>query len=266
MAETMTTEAAADSLMSWEAACERLHQMGHDVSRGKIPFFDQRDWESEDVMNVWAGKYTRNIALHYRDILSTPHIGPLQQVLGGKHPVAVVGAGPSLDKNVESLRDFPGLIVATDRAARALTARAIPVDLVVCVDPRLVVMAEMLNYRQNREQTLVLSVCCSPEVADVWKGRKLYFSTIHEGTQFPDRVLPELFPGMPALFATGNVGNTAVQLAAYMAASKVVLVGQDYGYTGNRMHCDDFSECTISDLNGEQTAWARVPCEPNSPA
>ena len=264
---SMTSETAAASLLEWEAFLERVHQMGHAVDRERLPFFDGRDWEAEEVMQVWAGKYTRNIALHYREILQDQHIGTIRGILGKKCPVAVVGAGPSLDKNVEELRDFPGLILACDRAARCLTARGITPDIVVCVDPRQVLLAQMLNYSENALQVLALSVYCSPDVANAWKGKRLYFSTIHEGTQFHDRILPELFPGMPALFAAGNVGNTAVQLAAWMASGRIVLVGQDYGYTGERMHADEYVETDVAGSRGDRMrVWAKVPCMPDSDA
>lgn len=257
-------EKAADDLQEWQRTAEKIHQMGHSVERKRIPFFEKRDWEAEDVMDVWAGKYTRNIALHYKDILKDGDIRGLYGILGGR-PVAVVGAGPSLDNNVECLRDFPGIIIACDGAAIPLTARGINPDIVVAVDPRLSVISDMLDYDENQNQILALSVCVDPKIAEVWRGKRLYFCTIHEGTQFHDRVLPELFPGMPGLQATGNVGNTAVQLAHGMGAGKVVLVGQDYGYTGGRMRCDSW-ECSGAfkhvPTSPSGFSWIRIPKGP----
>ena len=258
---TPTQEAAAAN-QDLEAFCERVHQMGHAVDRKRIPFFETRDWEAEDVMDVWAGKYARNIAMHYPDILASGHIGVLKDVAAGA-PVAVVGAGPSLDDNGAHLADFPGLVVATDRAAKHLTARGLPVDLVVTVDPRQAVIAEMLDYPEAARQALVLSVYSAPDVAAAWRGKKLYASTIHPGTQFHDRILPELFPGMPGLYATGNVGNTAVQVAAWLGAGPVVLVGQDYGYTGGRRHCQDYTHLPNCH-DGTKPCWQAVPVDPEA--
>jgi hypothetical protein len=224
-----------------DESIELLHQAGAEVVTRADPFFTARDWEAEAFLDVWVGRYVRNIASHYHEIIRAPHIGPLFKALRGKPcAVAVVGAGPSLDRNVDQLAGFPGLIIACDRAAKALTAQGIRPDLVVCVDPRPAVMAEMLDYPENRDQRLLLSVYADPEVPRVWRGPIHYMSTDHPGTQFFDRILPELFPGMPMIEASGNVGNTAVQLAAWIGAAKIVLVGQDYCYTGGRMHCADF--------------------------
>lgn len=251
-----------------DAAAELIHAAGGTVETRNMSVFEDRDWETESQLDPWVGKYVRNIALNYHEILRERHIGPLKDALAKGHPdygtdaheetgilprhgaVAIVGAGPSLDKNVEHLRNFPGLLIACDRAAIALTARGIHPDLVVCVDPRAAVMAEYLNYPENRDQTLVLSVICDPDVARAWRGKKFYMSTIHPGTQLFDRVLPDLFPGMPGMMAAGNVGNTAVQLAEWIGAEKIVLVGQDYGYAGDKMACDQW-------VRFPNSQWAR---------
>ncbi|MBS3927800.1 MAG: DUF115 domain-containing protein [Sphingomonadales bacterium] len=222
-----------------ERGLERMHAMGVEVKTLKHPLIVDRNWEAEQEMQGWVGPYMRNIAWHYHDILAAGHIGPLLNRLGGR-PVAVVGAGASLDKNVDSLRDFPGIIIACDRAAKALTARDICPDIVVAVDPRPYHIAKMLDYPQSKGQTLVASVCLHPDVVQAWRGRVRYMSHENPGTQFFDHGLPHLFPGMPALYCLGNVGNMAVQLAAEMGAGKIVLVGQDYGYTDGKMSADDW--------------------------
>ena len=218
---------------------EELHAMGQTVKKIKHPFLVDRNWEAEQEMQNWIGPYMRNIAWHYHEIIAAGHIGPLLGILGGR-PVAAVGAGPSLDRNIETLRTFPGLRLATDRAAKALTARGIPPDLVVAVDPRPYHIAKMLDYPESAGQTLIASVCLHPDVTKAWRGRVRYMSHENPGTQFFDHGLPHLFPGMPMLYCLGNVGNMAVQLAAELGAGRIVLVGQDYGYTGGKMSADDW--------------------------
>ncbi len=237
-----------------ERDLEQLHAMGQTVKKIKHPFIVDRNWEAEDEMQRWVGPYMRNIAWHYHEILAAGHIGPLLGILKGS-PVAVVGAGPSLDKNVEGLRDFPGLTIATDRAAKAMTARGIRPDLVVAVDPRPYHIAKMLDYPESRDQVLVASVCLHPDVTKAWRGRVLYMSHENPGTQFFDHGLPHLFPGMPALYCLGNVGNMAVQLAGELGAGKIVMVGQDYGYTDGKMSADEWVRARGED---DVEHWERV--------
>mgnify|MGYP001609189243 CR=1 FL=1 len=260
---TVAAEAARERVVN--AALEPIHTMGGKVTTGVPPAARERNWQAEDEMQVWVGEYVRNIALHYPEILAAPHIGPLRELFGawdaldktGRPSVAVVGAGPSLDRNVEELRAFPGLVLATDRAARALTARAIPFDAVVAVDPRAHHIAAMLDYPESCNQILLTSVCVAPDVFEAWKGRVLYMSHQNPGTQFFDCVLPVLFPGMPAPYVLGNVGNMAVQLAAYMGAGKIVLVGQDYGYTGGKISADDWY-FNYDGIESSDKFWVRL--------
>ncbi len=233
-----------------EAALEMMNLAGQEVETRRLPEFVDRDWEGEAQVDHFVGGYCRNIAEHYHGILSAPDIGRIVGLFGKDVPAAIVGAGPSLDKNAEALRAFPGLVVACDRAAKALVARGIRPDLVVSVDPHLEVVARMLDYPESEGQVLALSVCADPDISKRWRGIILYMSHQHPGTQFFDRVLPALFPGMPGTHVLGNVGNMALQLAAMVGCSPLVLVGQDYAYTGGRMHADEWCR------NG--SSWERM--------
>lgn len=241
--ETMEQTAAREREL--DKAFERLHEMGVDVQTHRPPEATPRDWDAEAMLQHFVGLYVRNIALHYPAMLQTPHVGPLYQLLGGR-PVLVVGAGPSLDAVGPELKAWPGLVIATDRAARACAAYGREADLVVAVDPRPHYIAQMLRYpaQFKRRTTLVASVCLDPEAVAAWGGAVRYMAGEHEGTQFFDRVVPVLFPGMPALPMLGNVGNSAVALAHFMGAGKIALVGSDYAYTGGKVAADDWAVAT----------------------
>lgn len=236
-----TPAQVADRERRLDAAIEGLHAMGVEVRTMRPPEVEPRDWGAELELQHWVGTYTRNIALHYREMLESPHVGPLYKKLAGR-PVLVVGGGPSLDALGYELARWPGLVIATDRAAKSCAAYGHPADLVVAVDPRPVHIAAMLRYPAEfkRRSTLVASVCLDPEAVEAWGGRVRYMAGDHPGTQFFDHVVPVLFPGMPALPLLGNVGNSAVALAAFMGAGRIALVGSDYGYTGGKMHADEW--------------------------
>ena len=223
-----------------ERGLEKLHTLGQNIKTMRPPEATERNWDAEDELQHWVGAYVRNIAINYGTIIRSRHIGPIEKLFKDGTPAAVVGAGPSLDKNAKNLRYFPGIIIASDRAAKSLTAQDIAPDIVVAVDPRPYHIAKMLDYPENKEQLLIASVCIHPDVVKAWKGRLMFMSHMNPGTQFFDHVLPEVFPDMPGLYVMGNVGNMCVQLAAYMGCGKIVLVGQDYGYTGGKMHADDW--------------------------
>lgn len=204
-----------------------------------------KDHAAERWMDSWVGIYALHIIRHYKRIREGRELGALFDIFGDSDTAcACVGAGPSLDKNIEALRDFPGIIICADRAYKSLKARGIKPDLVLSVDCHEDLIAEMLKGPDSTLDTLVLNTCTDPQTADVWKGKIYWFNMRHPGVQFMDHVLPVLFPNFGALENCGNVGNASVLLADFMGLKHIVLVGQDYGYTGGKMHADrwEFAE------------------------
>jgi len=113
--------------------------------------------------------------------------------------------------------------------------------LVISVDCHYDLVAEMLDCPMSKDHRLILNTCSDPKISNVWKGKIHWYTMKHPGVQFMDKILPALFPKFHSLPNLGNVGNTSVLLADYMGLAPVVLIGQDYGYTGGRMHAQLFN-------------------------
>lgn len=223
----------------FETNWQKLEATKCDVSYGQKVVL-ANDEESERYMDTWVGPGIVNIVSHYDAIKNGKHVGLMSHMFSHDIPVACVGCGPSLDKNIESLKDFPGIIICVDRAYRSLRARNIKPDLVLEVDCRYDLIAEMLNVPGTENDTLVLNTCSDPKIAKNWKGKILWFLMVHPGVQFMDYILPALFPGFGGIMNAGNVGNASVLLADAMGLSPIILVGQDYGYTDGKMHAEKY--------------------------
>ena len=238
--DTLKETVAACEENGFESGWKQLQVLGCDVKYGFFETF-QRDIEAEAQFDSWVGTYITNIVAHYDEIKNGRHIGELYALFNHDVPVACVGAGPSLDSNVEELRNFPGVIIAADRAYKMLLARDIEPDLVISVDCHYDLVADMLAYPGSNRHKLVLNTCADPKINRVWKGKIFWFLMKHPGVQFTDIILPALFPQFRAIENVGCVGNSAVLLAEQMGLGPVVLVGQDYGYTNGRMFAQRFS-------------------------
>lgn len=201
-----------------------------------------KDDDAERWMDSWVGTFITNIVSHYPAIRNGRHIGEFYQQFDHTVPVACVGAGPSLDKNAHLLRDFPGLIIVADKAYKMLLARGIEPDLVISVDCHYDLVADMLNVgKLSRRHKLILNTCADPKIAKIWRGQIFWYLMKHPGVQFTDKILPALFPQFHGLSNVGCVGNTSMLFADFMGLSPVVLVGQDFAYTGGRMFAQRFS-------------------------
>lgn len=204
----------------------------------EIPF--RKDDEAERFMEAWVGTYAVNIAEHYHEIKNGKDISVFRGLFDHDVPVACVGAGPSLDKNGHLLVDFPGIIICVDKAYKMLLARGIEPDFVISIDCHYDLIAEMLDHPWNKRHKLILNTAADPKISKIWKGEIYWYLMRHPGVQFMDKILPALFPKFDSLENVGCVGNTSVTFSEYIGASPVVLVGQDYGYTGGKMHATRF--------------------------
>lgn len=223
----------------FETSYQSLKDHGGDVSEG-ISVATGKDTEAEAFMDSWVGTFIVNIVSHYDEIKKGRDISPFYGMFNHDIPVACVGAGPSLDKNVHLLYDFPGVIISTDRAYKMLRARGIEPDLTFSVDCHYDHIVDMLDCPGTDKNKLVLNTCADPKITKIWGGDIFWFLMKHPGVQFMDKILPALFPKFHALPSLGNVGNGSAFFADYIGLSPVILVGHDYGYTNGRMHAQRF--------------------------
>lgn len=225
----------------FESSWKKFEKMGKFVQYGYVKAI-HRDDQTDKFMDAWVGLYIKNLLEHYEEVKGGKHIGDIYRMCEHDVPSVIVGAGPSLDKNVSLLRQFPGLIICADRAYKTLLANGVEPDIVLSVDCHIDLVADMLDCSKSKDHLLVLNSCSDPRITKVWKGRILWYNMRHPGVQFTDRVLPAILPKFHGLENVGCVGNTGIVLSDFMSLSPVVLVGQDFGYTDGRMHCTEYEE------------------------
>lgn len=169
----------------------------------------------------------------------------------------VVAAGPSLRKNVQTLKTIGrlGVIVCVDAAYRYLVEQGVTPDYCVTLDAdsRMVTMIDGVDTSLT---TLVAQASASPSLVDYWKGPKYFLRATGGSKELDDKlhaahrivkakraVLPGeeidpiadievIFPGLnDALACGGNVTSYAHVFAlSLLRATKVVFVGADYSW------------------------------------
>jgi len=148
-------------------------------------------------------------------------------------PVVLVAAGPSLDRNVEQLRQVQdrATVIAVNTAMGALERAGVSVDLVVTV--------EMLDVSEQLS-ALRLNAGC-PRLLDVMAHPALFQHT--DAQIFPFISDIAYFAPLArraglgqAVVSGGSVSTTAFTLARRMKASPLILVGQDLAYTDGRVY------------------------------
>ncbi|QAY67763.1 motility associated factor glycosyltransferase family protein [Paenibacillus protaetiae] len=178
-------------------------------------------------------EWTRNSLYNVKPVLDTPPIAGLQNQFQGITAV-VVGAGPSLEADIECLRRLRehAMIIAAGSTIQSLLHHGIQPHAVISID------GTEYNYKAFERLDL--------------NGIPLFFAPMIE-----HRIIESKPSGLYHFFIKGDsaieylmdvqnnpdyfqstysVSGTAIQVAAFMGAAEIVLAGQDLSYPSNAIY------------------------------
>ncbi len=163
--------------------------------------------------------------------------------------ILVINAGPSLDQCmglIKQLQDKTYLI-CVDTALRACVKNGIKPDIVVSLD------SQLDNYRDvygvdTSDMDMFLEVTAHHKIGSLFRGRTFLFYTKRrimsvetgEEVDFTEphyRVFSERFQDTVGFQTGGSVSATALDIALFCGASKIIFMGQDLGYTDGKIYC-----------------------------
>ena len=148
-------------------------------------------------------------------------------------PAFIVGAGPSLAKNVDLLRDAgkKGLIFATNTSGRALDRAGVVPQFLGCIESLdLSRFFEGLSFLERSIR--LLSFTSHPRHFTVKDGPIL---TVHELMPQVSAPFDRLY-GRSALPVCGSVSTALMALAVRLGCSPIVMVGQDFAFPGGQAY------------------------------
>lgn len=147
----------------------------------------------------------------------------------------IVGAGPSLDKNINILKRYEEngsfIIIYVDMALKP--------GIKAGLKPEYVITAEGIdiNYWDDidtTEMSLIAAVCSAHKNIMTWKGDIYFYSWLVDG-KFNE--LWEMVPNVPQLPTGGIVTSVALSLAIDCFANNVVFIGNDLAYEKDYQYC-----------------------------
>lgn len=167
-------------------------------------------------------------------------------------PAFIVGAGPSLDKNVRLLEEASkkGIVFAVNSSAKALARHGIAPHVLACIES--IDSSKLLAELPFIDDVVrAFSLCAAPNILKTGKGPLL---PIHEFLPQFARPLEQL-TGVPGVAVCGSVSTAAFSIAHALGCSPIVLLGQDLAYTSGRTHASgswwEDSRATVSKETGE---------------
>ena len=150
-------------------------------------------------------------------------------------PTFVVGAGPSLDKNIDELKRAKGkgFIIACDTAVKPLLAHGIVPDIYVLVDG--LKPLHLIQTDGTEEIPLLTSVTAAYSFLDQNKSIKIFYN---ENDVLINRMFFQNGKSFPTMPCGGSVATSAFAFAYLIGMKNIVFVGQDLAFSGEYAHAN----------------------------
>lgn len=183
--------------------------------------------------------YDKDKALLYANFIRNTHcckrsVEQLRYLFEDRY-VYVVAAGPSLDKNLHLLKEKPdnSTIIVVGTAYHKVKNMGIDPDCVIVSDANLEQWQKVSGIQKEEEKMLLLST------ADFEVGKNCggdCYLVYQEGYEPARKVAAE--KGYMLFETGGSVSTTALDVALRLGAERVIMLGLDLAYTGQKAHAD----------------------------
>ncbi len=179
----------------------------------------------------------------------------LQEQLPKDIPVVIISAGPSLNKNVEVLKQAKGkaIIMAVDKAYLTLLQHGIEPDFVVLLD-----VVKPLSSCGNKPGFTTPLLCLlegSQQIMENHAGRKVVFQCSEYMTHYYEAY----GKSMKDVKSGGSVSTSAFALCAVAGFKRIVLIGSNLAYDNGVSHAGGYAdlyanemELFVEDIEGKQ--------------
>ncbi|MFX4261968.1 motility associated factor glycosyltransferase family protein [Pelotomaculum propionicicum] len=177
---------------------------------------------------MWFDSFLRNIRIMSTSI----PVDELKDKYRNK-PAIIVSAGPSLKKNIHLLKEAQDkfIIIAGGRTLKTLIDIGVKPHFVCVVDPGEINM-RLLGENLDCSTPLVFYEGSNPDVAEKYKGPKIYFTANYFAGDFIQTTKVRLNLG-------GSVAHTSFGLAMHLGCDKVLFIGQDFAFPDDKMHAEN---------------------------
>ncbi len=215
-----------------------------------LPFYDKLDAAKkleffEDAKNAilhydmsaktaayYGNQIYQNKMYNLSHLINTPSIMGMKDKLKGRKAV-VVGAGPSLEKDIDYLRRLKdhAIIIAAGSAIQSLKHFGITPHLVVSLD-----YSEANDRAFNHLDIDDVPLLYSPQLKYTIlnnKSKLMFFLVKNDYTSIYHLACEE---GEPFFSTTPSVTGPTIEAAIYMGCDEIIFTGQDFSYPDEQMY------------------------------
>ncbi len=210
-------------------------------------FYDKVKDELSEIANLLtrnrattlkAGKEWNINSLHnLQDIIVNPGFNYLENLFEDQ-PVVVAAAGPSLNKNVEQLKEMKDkvIIISVSMALNTLLAHDIIPDIIILIDStkKLIEVFEGLDKKKFSDTVLAFPGLIQPQIIQEWPGPKIV--TTIDQSEIITAWLEKYIDDKGRIISGGSVSHSAFGLAYSLGGNPIIFVGQDLAFSNGRTH------------------------------
>jgi len=185
--------------------------------------------------------FTSNVIKNRYAIEKSYRLDKLRGICQGI-PALIVSAGPSLQKNIQYIKDFKGIILVGNRTLAPVLEQGVKPDFMVVADPKDAVF-DTTRGTMQADIPLISNDNANNKLVEEHQGKK-YFIQTNANSQ-------ELLgvEGIAKVSMGGSVATLCASVAQYIGCDPIVLIGQDCAYTDMKIHA---SNCS-NDLLGKKS-------------
>lgn len=176
-----------------------------------------------------------NVALNMQYVPEASNLAPYIGAFPKELPAILVAAGPSLDKNVELLKEAKGkaFIIAVDTSLRVLYKHTIMPDAAVTLDSK-ILEKHFVDTDFNR-----LIVFAKPQANHTILCKNTEKKIWFDSHSFLNRFYESIGRKNADYHAGASVATAAFSICAALGFKRIILIGQDLAYLGDVTHAGD---------------------------
>lgn len=200
-----------------------------------------RELLEEYKVSFFSMNYFRDILNDNFDknqLLKDENVDAIRKNIEGKD-MLLIAAGPSLDDEIENLKKLLEnkekrtdiCVVCVGKICRKLIAEKIIPDYIVMIDANETTRWQVSGVEDCGVPLIYLSTT-APNVVSEYKGKRYvaYQNGLEKSEEFAEKNKNTLFD------TGGSVATFIIDLAIRFKAKRLICVGLDMGYTGDRTH------------------------------
>ncbi len=216
----------------------QCHPIFYTAAIEKFRHFLQRAAAESEFLIAQGSLIQRNAILNLPAMCSSHGLGPLRGYFRNQ-PAVLIGAGPSLNKNIEHLISERSkvLVFCVDTAYRLVRERGIVPDFVAATDPTELNVHHFDGVEHDPREVLIFESDVHPDIPRNWGGSSIFLNSEKAAI---NRWIEEI-AGPFGSFEQGlSVGHTLYTAAEWMQCNPIILIGFDLAYPpeGGHTHAE----------------------------